>query len=173
MHMALIGLFLARLKIDTQSDIGPTPAFPKRIFLDISPQQDSDANMASNPQETMERAYEQYVRDFELTFHLSPDGELLCIPDTPNDVDTFVSNHGLTVQLITGVKMQPGNWKPVSDDPDAMAHNNLKLHMYYSVAFTTYLRFCQVLRRHARPEYQPVELSHVRGLPLAQWEQER
>lgn len=97
--------------------------------------------------------HQNMVIEFEKVWNVTKVGSLHCTKITRAAVTIWFNNYRLMVSLITGVDLDPLEFEDPTGNEEAAKRNRLKMLHYYSFAYVTYVRFCQLLKRQADAKY--------------------
>lgn len=100
--------------------------------------------------------YETFAVGFESTFLITGNGALKCDADRRRAAETWFNNNKIMVMLITGVDVPDLHFEvPARGDIGTVNNNKRLLLMYYSFAFTAYIKYCQTINRAIEQRFRP------------------
>jgi hypothetical protein len=105
--------------------------------------------------------YHTFTTGFEQTFIVTGNGALKCDINYRAQATTWFNNNKIMVMLITGVDIPDLYFEDpaiqVTKQAQMTTTNNNKrlMLMYYSFAFTAYIKYCQTIGREIAQRFRP------------------
>jgi len=104
------------------------------------------------------RLYNGFCVGFENAFTIDAKGNLKCDRVTRRNVQAWYQQYRLLVMVITGVDVPAtvGAFEESTQgDINALNKNKKVLLAYYSIAFSAYLKYSQIIKREANRNFLP------------------
>jgi hypothetical protein len=109
--------------------------------------------------------YTSFIDGFESVYQVNDDGSLVGNPTRYKLVSEWFNTNRPTIMMITGIDIPPLEFLPTENKKN-INENKRRLLSYYSLSFTAYMRYCQVIQRVVNTQYYPVELMNVKAIDI-------
>ena len=92
--------------------------------------------------------HDNFVNGFEGVWQVTKVGSIRCDRETRPMVEKWFNTYRLMIMLMTGVDMPELHFEEPTDVNDPRtSQNRVKMMEYYSISFTAYMKYCQMVKR--------------------------
>jgi len=109
-----------------------------------------------SPNEEFKESCIAMCEGFEKVFRLTKVGSVQCDKKAREEVMIWFSTFKMLIALFSGVDIPDLEFETANDE-QTLVRNKIKMTQYYAFAYTSYVKFCQTLKRNAVNKIESVE----------------